>query len=204
MKRTVPLLLLLCALLPAQVVKPALQADLLFPNSDFEAGTLLNWSAKGTAFANQPIKGDNAAARHREPIGQQGEYWIGTYDNYTGQPGETPGSVRGDQATGELLSVAFTITQPLIAFLMSGGHHPDREYVALLVEGKMVKKAVGHTTEPLEQAVWDVKPWIGKQAQILIKDDWGVAESWGHINADYFHYLGIGGRSLFELTPTLK
>ena len=59
--------------------------DLLFENSDFEAGDLSNWSATGDAFDFQPTKGDNHLARsHREPSERQGEYWIGTFESTTG------------------------------------------------------------------------------------------------------------------------
>ena len=41
--------------------------ELLFVNADFEKGTLVNWIAAGDAFKVQPTKGDNPAARDREP-----------------------------------------------------------------------------------------------------------------------------------------
>ena len=59
-------------------------SELLFDHSDFEKGTLLNWTAEGDAFELQPTKGDNPAARGRERSRHQGQHWSGTYEDYNG------------------------------------------------------------------------------------------------------------------------
>ncbi len=43
----------------------AMGAEILFENSDFESGTLKNWTVEGTAFNSQPTKGDNLAKRNK-------------------------------------------------------------------------------------------------------------------------------------------
>ncbi|MHB8971023.1 MAG: hypothetical protein ACYC3X_22635 [Pirellulaceae bacterium] len=45
-----------------------------------------------------------------------------------------------------------------------------------------MKRATGHQTETLRRVVWDVAPWLGKKAHILIADH--SQEAWGVINAD--------------------
>src|SRR5689334_4791601 len=76
----------------------------LFPNSGFEAGTLENWTASGAAFTSrQPTLGDNTAARGNVTCAKEGNYWIGTYENYDGVNG-SPGDTRGDGPTGSLTS----------------------------------------------------------------------------------------------------
>src|SRR5882762_7363275 len=50
-------------------------------NLDFEDGTLKDWSATGTAFEKQPIKGDTVAPRRGDmKSNHQGNYWIGTFE----------------------------------------------------------------------------------------------------------------------------
>ena len=63
-------------------VTMAAEPSLLFENSDFEKGDLTDWKAEGDAFACQPTKGDNPAARRRGASRHQGEFWIGTHDEY--------------------------------------------------------------------------------------------------------------------------
>src|SRR6186713_2312335 len=95
--------------------QPARAADVLFPNADFEAGTLANWTATGAAFTRQPTYGDNTSVRGNVSAAQQGNYWIGTFENYDGISGN-PGDTRGDPPTGTLTSQEFTITRRYLTF----------------------------------------------------------------------------------------
>ncbi|WP_291323001.1 DUF4412 domain-containing protein [Desulfonatronospira sp.] len=160
---------------------------LLFANSDFEHGDLTNWRASGDAFIYQPTKGDNPTARRRgQPSQHQGEYWIGTFEKYQGDPGQNPGDTQGDGPTGTLTSIPFTIEGDSISFLIGGGNRPDATYVALVVDGREVLKATGNNHESMNRVTWDVIPFRGKEGRILIADKWD--RGWGHINADDFRY----------------
>ncbi|MCD4720306.1 MAG: hypothetical protein K8S13_10690 [Desulfobacula sp.] len=166
-----------------------LDPDLLFKNSDFENGDLTNWTADGDAFEYQPTKGDNPTARRRnQPSRHQGEYWIGTFEKYNGNPELRPGQTQGDRPTGTLTSVSFVVSRDQIVFLIGGGKHSDKEYAALVVDGKEVMKTTGNRKETMHEVVWDVRKFAGKQAQIVIKDL--HHSGWGHINADDFRYEG--------------
>jgi len=162
--------------------------SLLFANSDFEAGNLDNWTASGEAFSHQPTLDDNPSARGREPSDHEGLYWIGTYERFQGRPGEEPGSVQEDAPTGVLKSIPFVIRGEQISFLVGGGADAKSEYVALEVGGQEVLKASGADSETMTRVTWEVKPWLGQPARIVIKDL--SSEAWGHINADDFVYEG--------------
>jgi hypothetical protein len=160
---------------------------LLFPNSDFEAGDLTNWTASGTAFDHQPVKGDNPTARNRnQPSRHQGDFWIGTYESYQGSPDQQPGQTQGDRPTGALTSIPFQIAGDRISFLIGGGKRPDAVYVALVVDGQEALKATGNNHETMERHTWDVTAFKDKEARILISDQ--SSGGWGHINADDFRY----------------
>ncbi|HYO75091.1 MAG TPA: hypothetical protein VE010_01405, partial [Thermoanaerobaculia bacterium] len=116
-------------------------------NWDFEAGNLGGWTATGTAFASQPTYGDNVATvrvnarlvplggdywKGAYPIGIQGRYWIGTYEQ---RPGATTawGTIQGDKAVGTLTSAPFRIKRGHLSFLIGGGGNVEQERVELVI-----------------------------------------------------------------------
>lgn len=173
------LLLLLCCI----TVHAAHADELLFPNSDFETGTLAGWTAEGAAFQVQPTKGDNPAARNRESSNLQGEWWIGGYEKYTGEVGR-PGEIAGDQLTGTLTSQAFTIRRPYITFRIGAGNLPGEVGVRLLVDDQPIELATGVDSETMIVVSADVRPYVGKQARLQVFDH--ASGGWGHINVDDF------------------
>jgi fructan beta-fructosidase len=172
--------------LPALLVTvAALAAEprALFENSDFEKGTLENWTAEGNAFRAQPTKGDNPTKRGRtDGSSHQGDYWIGTYESYNGKSGAA-GNTQGDGPTGRLTSRAFEIEHDYINFRVGGGPHPDTS-VALLVDGTTWRLSSGFSSETMVLVSADVKAFKGKTAQLILLDN--VTGGWGHINADDF------------------
>lgn len=165
------------------VANVSMAGDLLFPNSNFETGTLVGWTADGEAFAVQPTKGDNPAARNRESASHEGEYWIGTFERYDGKQG-IPGATRGDRPTGTLTSPEFTITKPYITFRIGGGDHRGQTGVKLLCAGEELELASGVDSESMEPRSSDVSKFIGKQARLVVFDQ--ATGGWGHINVDAF------------------
>jgi len=90
----------------------------------------------GTAFNNQPTYGDNPARNRGQPAKQQGDYWIGGFeDRHT--PDHTPGAIQGDGPRGTLSSTTFTITGKYITFLIGGGCHVNLVRAELMIEGKV-------------------------------------------------------------------
>ena len=164
--------------------------DLLFENSDFEKGTLLHWTAQGTAFLNQPTEGDNAGVRGRGSVAPYDHYWIGTYENHPAG-GRTPaGAAQGDGPVGTLTSIPFTIAGDAITFMMGAGNDSDGTGVALEVDGVRVRfergRGIYPDSEVMARVTWDVRAWRGKKGQIVIIDN--ASTHWGHLNADDFRY----------------
>src|SRR4051812_44107511 len=98
------LLIFLCVAVSALANSPAIKptgSDGKPLNSDFETGTLKDWTAAGNAFDQQPIHGDTVQPRRNDMrSGHQGNFWIGSYE------------VGGDAPQGTLTSVPFKVTHP--------------------------------------------------------------------------------------------
>jgi len=151
-------------------------------NWNFESGNLVGWKSTGNAFNTQPTYGDNPTARHRgQPSRHEGNYWIGGYEN---RPAEfdPPGRLQGDGPQGTLTSEPFTITGPIISFLIGGGCDIKTERVELLIDRQVVVQATGKCTETMKRLRWNVSQFIGRTAQIRIIDT--SSGGWGHINFD--------------------
>jgi sucrose-6-phosphate hydrolase SacC (GH32 family) len=161
----------------------AIADDLLFPNSDFETGTLDGWTVDGDAFKVQPTQGDNTLARNRETANVQGKWWIGSYEKFNGREGE-PGAIIGDDLTGTLTSREFVIQRPYIVFRIGAGNLPGEVGVRLLVDGRRMDLATGIDSETMVIHSEDVRNLIGKSARLQIFDN--ATGGWGHINADDF------------------
>lgn len=56
--------------------------------------------------------------------------------------------------------------------------------VNLLVDGKVVRSLTGADSEALDWASFDMRPYVGKQAQIQVVDM--NTAGWGHVMADDF------------------
>ncbi|MBB5351450.1 sucrose-6-phosphate hydrolase SacC (GH32 family) [Haloferula luteola] len=174
---------ILAVALPALSLFSQAEVTLLFPNSDFEAGTLDHWTASGAAFSTrQPTAGDNPVARGRESAFVQGGFWVGSYENYDGQSG-APGETRGDGATGTLTSEEFLISRRYLSFRIGGGDG-SQVGVKLWCEGEERVMATGHQSECMVPVSFDAQEWLGKTARIVVFDE--ATGGWGHINVDDF------------------
>ena len=186
---SVATLLILCLAMAWEFYE-SFNRHLLFPNSDFESGNLENWIPEGDAFLRQPTLGDNPLYRGKDPVGLQGKYWIGTFEDRPNR--DTPkGQWRGDEATGTLRSKPFTIAEGYIGFLIGAGNGTAETSVSLEVEGteRLITFGEGARSgsEAMSRRIWDVRAFVGKSAVIIVKDL--ARESWGHINLDDFRYM---------------
>ena len=154
-------------------------------NLNFESGDLKDWTATGTAFDQQPIKGPIDKNR---PFGDgkkslhTGEFWIGGYEKLLDPP------------VGTLTSKAFKVTQPWGSMLVGGGAAKETRVELLDAEGKVFFAASGTNLEEMSPVVIDLSKQVGKAISIRILDQ--LTGGWGHVNFDDFR--------LHEKRPTFK
>lgn len=146
---------------------PIKSNDLLI--EDFEGDTYIKWTFEGNAFGDTPVFIDQLIAWGDSRF--EGKRMMSSF-------------VNGDAGTGTMTSFPFTIERKYINFLIGGGFDIQREYVALKVDGKEVRKTTGYNRRTMENESWDVSEFLGKEAQIILVDQ--SKEGWGFINADCF------------------
>lgn len=145
-------------------------ADLLI--ADFEGESYGPWQTTGQAFGDGPARA-NVRPRNRV-TGHQGQGLVNTY-------------LDGDASTGTLTSPPFTIQRRHINFLIGAGNYLEVTCINLLVDGQVVRTAVGPAAkldgqEVLDWQSWEVAELAGKEAVIQIIDR--ATGGWGHINVD--------------------
>ncbi|GAA4558222.1 GH32 C-terminal domain-containing protein [Streptomyces collinus] len=70
--------------------------------------------------------------------------------------------------------------------------------VNLLVDGQVVRSATGTDSESLDWASFDMRPYVGKKAQIQVVDM--NTAGWGHVMADQFTAADKPAKSAVQLT----
>ena len=148
---------------------------------DFDRPDFAPWVALGDAFARGPQTRDQVRSAFRETF--RGEHMLNTCD-------DRPGG-GGDEGTGTLTSPIFPIEDPVIVVTLSGGRHPDGTCVELLVDGKVVRTATGHSDVVLREVEWDVTDLLGRPARIRIADR--ETGPWGHVVVEDVRTRAIPG-----------
>ena len=135
--------------------------------ADFEGPDYGDWMTSGEAFGRKPAGGTLPT---QNPVsGFLGKGLVNTF-------------LGGDEPHGTINSPPFEISRKFINFLIGGGNHRDQTCINLLVDGKVVRTAVGKNNEKLEWRFWNVGQFEGKSARIRIVDR--ASGGWGHINID--------------------
>jgi putative membrane-bound dehydrogenase-like protein len=158
----------------ASTGEPPKASDGRVLNLDFETGSLVDWTATGDAFEDQPIQGDTVAPRRPGmKSNHAGDYWIGGYEKH------------GDERTGTLTSAAFVVSQPYASFLANGGDGATTRVELIRADnGKVIHRVNGTNTETMRRVVVDLRAHVGKQIQVRIVDE--HTGGWGHVNFDDF------------------
>lgn len=143
---------------------------------DFEKATYEGWTVEGTAFGTGPIPMAKMAG-YQGDVGGQGARVVNTHNVRQGED-----VVRGDSHVGTLTSRAFTIERNYIRFLIGGGAHKGRTCMNLLVGGQVVLSATGKNDNRMQTGAFDVRRWLGREAQLQIVDQ--QRGGWGNIGVD--------------------
>lgn len=160
--------------------------------AEFEGDTYGEWKATGEAFGDGP-----ARANVRPPnrvAGHQGNGLVNSYLN-------------GDPSTGTLTSPPIRIQRRHINFLIGAGNYAEATCIALLVDGKAVRTAVGPALkvdgkELLDWQSWDVGELNDKEAVIQIVDS--ATGGWGHINVDQIEQSDVARVPTLKDWPVIK
>jgi len=156
-----------------EAIPPARDRDQSEPRpermlQDFEGDDYGDWTVEGTAFGDGPAKG--TLPNQQEVSGFKGAGLVNTY-------------LGGDRPTGTLTSPPFTIDRRYLSMLVGGGGHPNETCVDLLLDGEVVRTAMGKEAEKLEPVLWDLGEYEGREAVLRIVDRTGIG--WGHVNVDH-------------------
>ena len=145
-------------------------------NLNFETGTLKDWTATGSAFDGQPIKGDTVSPRRGDSkSNHEGQYWIGGFEKH------------GDKPTGTLTSAPFKVTHAWGSFLVAGGATAETcVELVLLPRNEVIFRASGTEEENLRRVAVDLSKHVGKEVQIRLVDR--HTGHWGHLNFDDFRF----------------
>lgn len=173
---------------PAASIKPTGEDGRVL-NLDFEAGSLKDWTATGTAFDGMPAKGDAVNRRRADMVsGHRGEHWVGSYESH------------GDRAVGTLTSVPFAVTQPYASFLVGGGSG-DKTRVDILnaASGQVLFRASGPDNEKMRAVFVNLRAFMGAKIQVRVVDE--ATTGWGHVNFDEFVFHDVPPPRAEEINP---
>ncbi|BDI30740.1 2,6-beta-D-fructofuranosidase [Capsulimonas corticalis] len=135
---------------------------------EFEGVDFGGWTTTGTAFGSGPALG-----------ARLGELEIqGAHGN-----GAASSELAGDGPTGTLTSPAFKISRRYLSFVIGGGRYEHSACLNLIVDGKVVRSATGANSDRLMPVSWDVRKFLGREAQVQIEDE--ASGDWGHVNVDH-------------------
>ena len=136
--------------------------------NDFEGATFAPWTTTGTAFGSGPVTG--AIGGQGAVTGFAGSRFA---DSYNG----------GDASTGALTSPSFTIQRNYLRFLIGGGNQRGQTCINLIVNGQVLRSAVGMgDREDLSALQWNVSDLVGSNVTIQVLDSY--TGGWGHLNVD--------------------
>jgi len=139
--------------------------------ADFEGPDYGDWKPTGEAFGKKPAGG---TLETQNPVtGFLGKGLVNTF-------------IDGDRPHGNLTSPPFDVSRKFINFLIGGGNYQGWTCMNLIIDGKLVRTAVGKNNEKLEWRFWNVEDLQGKSARLQIVDT--ASGGWGHINIDQIEF----------------
>jgi hypothetical protein len=139
----------------------------------FERPDHRGWEITGTAFGRGPVQGllwDPVRRRAQGLVaGAGGKRWISSFHG-------------GDAATGRMRSPPFVLDRPTLVLRVGGGRQTGSLQVRLEVDGQVVRRTTGPGSERFHTVRWDVRPWLGRRAELVVEDR--ATGGWGHLQLD--------------------
>ena len=161
-----------------------IEDDIVF--EDFESGSFENWTVKGKSFGSKPFTVEELA--DWQPLkGYKGNFFVNAHNTRDVADRDKSNNSywgnAGDSFTGQMISKDFIIDRKHITFYISGGNHPQKTVLNLVINGEIVRSITGHNSNTMRFELLDVSELIGREAHIEIIDD--VSGGWGNIAVDH-------------------
>ena len=146
---------------------------------DFESGKLEPWTVVQGEFGH-PIGSRAEFFHNRRQYNKQGKYYLTTLE-------PSADAEKGmDSQTGVIVSPLFVPEGGTMSFRIGGGRGQST-YAALCTEdGKEVHFARGINDQVMQNAAWDLTPYVGQKMFIKVVDD--STTGWGHVTVDDFQF----------------
>ncbi len=159
------------------------KSEIIF--EDFEGDNYGQWKATGNAFNDGPYS--EAPGKRRWNVKNKGSNFLTSYVRIGEVANHHNSLSDGNDGTGTLTSPSFKISKDYISFQISGGNHPGKTYINLIIDNKIVKSATGRTNTVMTWRTWDVSYFINQEAYIDIGDLMKHDDEYilGHINIDH-------------------
>lgn len=141
--------------------------------TDFEENNLgrmrqWGWLIEGDSFSRDLAHG--TGLMKLRTVTHHGKYLLTSYGG-------------SDATTGRFVSPTFEIELKFIQFQVSGGDHPHRACVNLIVDDRVVRTITGRNTDRFETVAFDVTALEGRKARVEILDS--HRGFWGRVNVDH-------------------
>ncbi|RKX47633.1 MAG: hypothetical protein DRP64_00505, partial [Verrucomicrobia bacterium] len=127
--------------------------EILF--EDFEGTDWNGWATDSDAFGDKPATTDLEGSKE--------------FTKAAGN-GFVCSKVNGVDKMGRLVSPKFTISRRYIDFLLVGGGNADANYVALVIDGKIVRRTRAYHPSEFQPRGWYVEEFEGQEAHIEVID----------------------------------
>ena len=153
--------------LPAAKTRPDVVVE------DFQHADYGRWKVEGTAFGKGPILRADIPS-YQGDLGGVGNRVV---NSHASAPGGT--IEEKDAQTGALTSPPFTIERKYLMFDIGGGGNVEEVGLALIVDGKVVRRAAGQGANRMHTASFSIAEFMGKKGVVQIYDR--ATGAWGNI-----------------------
>jgi len=146
---------------------------------DFESGKLVPWKVIDGKFGHA-IGNRSEFFRGNAEYNKQGEFYLTTLE-------PSADAEKGmDSQTGVIISPLFVPEAGTMTFRVGGGSGESTYAALCTADGKEVQFARGINDQVMQNAKWDLTPYVGQKMFIKVVDR--SSEGWGHITVDDFQF----------------